>query len=88
MLPPIVDGKGRPSGLAGVADMMHDAQHAHYIFINYMILQSVNMLMFMMRLVSQVVFQPHLAVLAKTLMAQFNDLSHFLLGEWEDKSCL
>jgi hypothetical protein len=34
--------------------------------------------MFMLRLVSQVVFQPRLAVLAKTLTAQVNDLSHFM----------
>lgn len=43
-----------------------------------MILQSVNMLMFMLRLVSQVAFQPRLAVLAKTMGAQINDLSHFM----------
>lgn len=47
--------------------------------MNYLILQSVNMLMYMVRLVSQVSFQPRLAVLAKTLGAQMNDLSHFLI---------
>jgi hypothetical protein len=88
MLPPVTDDKGHPAGLAQVADMMKDAKFAHYIFINYMILQSVNMLMFMLRLVSQVVFQPRLAVLAKTLIAQINDLSHFMLGGWLHKGAM
>lgn len=40
--------------------------------------QGINILMFLIRLVSHVSFQPRLGVLSNTLFAQFNDLSHFL----------
>lgn len=70
----------KPVGLLGVADMLQDARMMHRVMMVYMMLQSVNMVMIMFRLISHVMFQPKLAVLARTLTASIKDTSHYIVA--------
>lgn len=66
LLPPQLTpgSNGKPAaeqqtvGLADAAHMMTDMQEAHDIYMFYTILRGVNILLFVLRLVSQVMFQP------------------------------
>lgn len=69
-----------PSGLYRVAEMLSDARLMHNIFMYYVMVQSVAMCMVMVRLISHVMFQPRLAVLARTLAASMTDVGHYMVA--------
>lgn len=66
-------------GLAEVGSMFSDIKKMQFIFIMYTLLQSIAMLIFTIRLLSHLMFQPRLAVFSNTLDQSMHDITHYLM---------